>query len=161
MIKCILENGRETSFRHVTVGAIALNERREVLLVRRAKTLIRGDTYTLPGGFLDRGEDLEQGALRELKEETGYDGKIEALFQINGSPNRPKEDRQNVDFVFIVKVVGGEITLNQEVIDIKWFSKESLPSEEDFAFDHRAIILHYFEYLKKSFMLPIIGQANS
>jgi len=160
MIKCILENGRETSFRHVTVGAIALNEKQEVLLVKRAQSLTRGNTYTLPGGFLDRDEDLKEGALRELKEETGYDGRIEFLFQINDSPKRPKEDRQNVDFVFIVKIVGGEMELNQEVTDIKWFSKESLPSEENFAFDHRVIILHYFEYLKKSFTLPIIGQAN-
>jgi 8-oxo-dGTP diphosphatase len=160
MIKCILEHGHEALFRHVTVGAIVINEKQEVLLVKRASNLLRGDLYTLPGGFLDREEDLEEGALRELKEETGYSGKIEALFQINDSPKRPKEDRQNVDFIFIAKVIGGEPTLNSEVTSIDWFAKDSLPKEDDFAFDHRAIILHYFEYLAKPFLLPLVGQAN-
>lgn len=110
--------------------------------------------------FLDRDEDLEEAALRELKEESGYDGKIEMLFQINDSPNRPKEDRQNVDFVFITKITGGEMQLNKEVTNIHWFSEENLPKEEEFAFDHRAIILHYFAYLKNSFPLPIVGGVS-
>lgn len=160
MIKCILENGRETFFRHVTVGAIVINEKQEVLLIKRAPNLLRGDKYSIPGGFLDREENLEEAALRELKEETGYDGQIEILFQINDSPKRPREDRQNVDFIFIAKVMKGEMILNNEVTNIHWFATDSLPEEEEFAFDHRAIILHYFEYLKKPFPLPLVGQAN-
>jgi ADP-ribose pyrophosphatase YjhB (NUDIX family) len=161
MIKCILESGRETSFRHVVVGTIVINEKQEVLLVKRSSNLLRGDLYTIPGGFLDRDETLEEGALRELKEETGYEGKIEVLFQITDSLDESKEDRQNVGFVFIAKVIGGKITLNSEITTIQWFAKDNLPSEEDFAFYYRPIILHYFEYLKKSFILPIVGQANS
>jgi ADP-ribose pyrophosphatase YjhB (NUDIX family) len=160
MIKCILENGHQTSFRHITVGSIAINEKKEVLLVRRAENIHSGGKFTIPGGFLDRDENTEAGALRELKEETGYDGKIEFLFQINDSPKRPKEDRQNIDFIFIAKVIGGEMALNSEVSNIYWFAKDNLPQEEDFAFDHRSIILHYFEYLEKPFPLPIIGRAN-
>ena len=131
-----------------------------MLLIKRGPNLLRGNKYSVPGGFLDRDENLEEGALREFKEETGYSGKIEVLFQINDSPKRPKEDRQNVDFVFIVKVVSGEMILNDEVTNIHWFAKSDLPKEEDFAFDHRAIILRYFEYLGKSFSLPIVGQVN-
>jgi ADP-ribose pyrophosphatase YjhB (NUDIX family) len=160
MIKCILENGHETSFRHVTVGVITTNEKNQVLLVKRAPNLLRGNTYTIPGGFLDRNENLEKAAIRELKEETGYEGKIEMLFQINDSPDRPKEDRQNVDFVFIATVTGGEMKLNEEVADIRWVSEEDLPQEDEFAFDHRKIILHYFKYLKDVFALPIIGEAS-
>jgi 8-oxo-dGTP diphosphatase len=160
MIKCILENGRETSLRHVTVGSIAINERQEVLLVRRAENIHNGGKYTIPGGVLERDENAEEGALRELKEETGYDGKIKFLFQINDNPKRPKEDRQNVDFIFITEIISGSKKLNKEVNEIKWFVKEDLPKEEDFAFDHRAIILHYFKYLERSFPLPIVGGAN-
>jgi 8-oxo-dGTP diphosphatase len=160
MIKCILENGHETSFRHVTVGSIVVNEQQEVLLIKRAPNLPRGNKYSIPGGFLDRDENLEEGVLRELKEETGYEGKIEMLFQINDSPKRPKEDRQNVDFIFIVKVIRGKTRLNKEVTNIHWFSKEDLPEEEDFAYDHRTIILHHFKYLETPFSLPVIGGAN-
>ena len=70
MIKCTLENKHETSFRHITVGSIVVNEKQEVLLIKRAINLLRGGKYSIPGGFLDRDENLEEGALRELKEET-------------------------------------------------------------------------------------------
>ena len=46
----------------------------EVLLVQRAYEPGKGD-WGLPGGFLELGETLEQGAIRELKEETNLNGK--------------------------------------------------------------------------------------
>lgn len=159
MIHCTFENGRETSLRHITVGAIAINDSRQVLLVKRDSRIHNGNKYTIPGGFLDRDENTKEAVLRELKEETGYVGEIEALFQINDNPKRPKEDRQNVDFLFIVKILGGEKTLSDEVSEISWFDKEDLPEDEDFAFDHRAIILRYFDYLDKPFALPFMGGA--
>jgi len=157
MITCTFENSRIAHLRHVTVGTISINKKHEVLLVKRAPNLPRGGTFTIPGGFLERDETVEQGALRELKEETGYDGEIKALFQINDSPKRPKEDRQNVDFVFIAEITGGIETINPEVTSIYWFSKEFLPKEELFAYDHRSSILRYFSYLKKPYALPLIG----
>lgn len=50
-----------------------LNEARTHLLVAtRAKEPAKG-TFDLPGGFIERGETAEEGALRELKEETGLE----------------------------------------------------------------------------------------
>ena len=69
-----------------------------------------------------------------------------------------KEDRQNVDFIYIVKVVSGASTINTEVTNILWVNKDKLPKEEEFAFDHRNSILKYFDYLEKEFSLPIVGQ---
>ena len=42
----------------------------EILILKRAGGAATGAWYT-PGGVLDRGETPEQGALRELEEETG------------------------------------------------------------------------------------------
>lgn len=156
MITCIFENGGKASLRHVTVGAIVVNDKKEVLLVKRSVSH-RFGKYCIPGGFLGRDEDVKQATLRELKEETGYEGKIISLFRINDSPKRPKEDRQNVDILYIVKPIGGKSTLNEEASEVRWFTEKDLPSEEDFAFDHRESILKYFKYLKEPFELPIIG----
>ena len=82
MIKCILENGHEVYFRHVTVGALAINEKNEILLVRRASGIVRSGFFTIPGGFLDQNETASQAVLRELQEESGYIGKVKALFKI-------------------------------------------------------------------------------
>lgn len=156
MIECQFENGRKASLRHVTVGAIVVNDKNEALLVKRATTH-RFGKYSIPGGFLGRDENAKQATIRELKEETGYDGETILLFRINDNPGRPKEDRQNVDILYVARVTGGKPTLNREVSEIKWFSRENLPPEEEFAFDHRDSILKYFQYLKEPFELPIIG----
>lgn len=157
MIECAFENGNKANLRHVTVGAIAVNDKKEVLLVKRAPNIWNGNKYAIPGGFLGRDEGAKGATLRELREETGYDGEIAFLFRVNDNPRRPKEDRQNVDILYIAKVIGGEPTLNKEVSEIKWFSESNLPSEEEFAFDHRDSILKYFQYLKEPYELPIIG----
>lgn len=160
MITCAFEDGGKAGLRHVTVGAIVVNDKNEVLLEKRAPHLLNGGKYTVPGGFLDRDEDTKAAVLRELYEETGYRGKIECLFRINDSAKRPKEDRQNVDFVYVVTVKPDSFVENKEVTEIAWFTKDTLPTEEEFAFDHREAILWYFEYLEKKFPLPILGKPN-
>lgn len=156
MIICRFEDGEEKKMRHVTVGALVVNKSQKVLLIKRASTHRLGK-YSIPGGFLERDENLEQATLRELNEETGYRGKIIALFRINDNPKRPNEDRQNVDVIYLVKIVAGKPKLNKEASEIKWFSEKDLPKEEEFAFDHRDSILRYFRSLKEAEKLPIVG----
>ncbi|HXS15273.1 MAG TPA: NUDIX hydrolase [Candidatus Saccharimonadales bacterium] len=160
MIACTFENGNKADpgLRHVTVGAIAYNEKGQVLLVKRSEKYSRPGTWTVPGGFLDRDRTVKEAVLKELKEESGVDGKIEALFHINDNPNRPHEDRQNVDFIYLVKVTSNLFSHDDEITQVAWFDKNTLPSEEEFAFDHRATILKFFEYLEKSFPLPLLGK---
>lgn len=160
MITCTFENGKaaDPGLRHVTIGTIAFNDKNQVLLVKRSEKFTRPNTYTLPGGFLDRDETTAEGALRELKEEGGYEGEIVGLFHINDNPDRPKEDRQNVDFIYLVRVTEGTFKKNEEIISAGWFDKVSLPSEDEFAFDHRQTVLKFYEYLEKPFPLPLMGK---
>jgi 8-oxo-dGTP diphosphatase len=160
MINCTFENGNIASpgLRHVTVGVLALNEKGEILLVKRSDKHSRPNTYTVPGGFLGRDETAEEAAVRELEEESGYTGKIISLFHLNDNPGRPKEDRQNVDIIFGVKITGGSPKHDDEITNIEWFDENSLPKEEYFAFDHRDVILKYFAYQKKPFTIPLVGK---
>ena len=50
----------------------------KILFVRRAYEPAKG-CWSLPGGFLEMGETLEEGALRELKEETNLKGEVSKL----------------------------------------------------------------------------------
>jgi ADP-ribose pyrophosphatase YjhB (NUDIX family) len=156
MITCVFENGGKGNLRHVTVGIVALNDTNQVLLVKRAKNLVRGGLYTIPGGFLDRDENTKDAARRELEEESGYTVEITTLFYINSNPKRPKENRQNVDFIYLGKIIGGKKKLSTEVTAIDWFDKNNLPDDSQFAFDHRKTILKVFVYLKKPCSLPIV-----
>ena len=50
----------------------------KILLVKRAFEPAKG-TWSLPGGFLELGETLNEGASRELKEETNLNGEVVKL----------------------------------------------------------------------------------
>lgn len=55
----------------IATGVIMTERHGRILLLKRASTAITGpDTWAIPGGKLDPGETLEQGAARELLEET-------------------------------------------------------------------------------------------
>ena len=67
-----------------STAAFILNSKGELLVATRGKEPAKG-TLDLPGGFVDMGETVEEGMIREIKEETGLDvTNIEYLFS---SPN--------------------------------------------------------------------------
>jgi 8-oxo-dGTP diphosphatase len=160
MITCQFEDGAQGRLRHVTVATIATNQNNQVLLVRRAPHLTRGGKFTIPGGFVDRDETIAQAGLRELAEETGYSAEIVSLFYVNDNPDRPREDRQNSDFIYVVRITGGDRALSEETSEVTWVSLSELPPDEDFAFDHRGLILLYADYLRSRFALPAFPAQN-
>src|SRR5918997_775608 len=51
-----------------------------VLMVRRHRFIVNRWVWELPGGYVDKGEDLDAAVVRELEEETGWrPGRIEHL----------------------------------------------------------------------------------
>lgn len=56
------------------VNVVALTPAQEVVLVRQYRHGIEAFTLEIPGGMIDAGEEPAQGAIRELREETGYAG---------------------------------------------------------------------------------------
>lgn len=162
MINCTFENGVVASpgLRHVTVGVLAYNDKGQILLVKRSAKYTEPNKYTIPGGFFDMNLRLEEAALKELHEESGVTGEIVGLFHINDYPQRQREDRQNVDIIYIVKAIDGEFVENDETTEAGWYSEQDLPSEEDFAFDHRVTVLKFFEYQREKFALPLFGKIE-
>ena len=65
-------------------AAFIINDRQEMLVVRRGKEPAKG-TLDLPGGFVDMGETVEEGMKREIKEETGLD--VHDIQYLFSSPN--------------------------------------------------------------------------
>lgn len=155
MITCIFEKGYKASLRHVVVHAIVEKDG-ALLLVKRTGDLLESGKWALPGGFLDRDETAEQGILRELLEETGWNGEILSFFRLNSNPNRPKEDRQNVALDFIVKPLRMVAHADKESSKVEWIPIEKLIPFDDFAFDHGESIKLYLQYRQKPFPLPLL-----
>ncbi|KAI3686137.1 hypothetical protein L1987_79810 [Smallanthus sonchifolius] len=58
----------------VGVGAIVLNDKRELLVVQEKNGIMRGrGIWKIPTGIVEEGEDISAGVIREVKEETGID----------------------------------------------------------------------------------------
>lgn len=154
MITCIFENGNKASLRHVVVQAIVEMDGK-MLLVKRAEHLIEGGKWGLPSGFLDRDETASQGILRELKEETGWEGEIISLFSVNTGPERGNDaERQNVPLTFIVKAIKRVGEGDHESTAVEWINIENLPSLGPLSFDHNETIKMYLDYKKAQFLLP-------
>ena len=162
MITCAFEKdispggkGFAAHLRHVVVHAIVEKDGC-ILLEKRAGEILETGKWGLPSGFLDRDETAGEGALRELREETGWTGEIISLFRINSNPNRPKEDRQNVVLEFIVKPVKKEGDGDTESSKVEWIPIDKLLPIDQFAFDHGETIKLYLKYRKKHFPLPLL-----
>jgi len=154
MITCIFEKGYKATLRHIVTHAI-VEDHGKLLLVKRTGDMLETGKWGLPGGFLDRDETAEQGVLRELKEETGLEGKVISWFRINTNPNRPKEDRQNVAFDFLVQPIKKTGDADVESSKVEWIPVEKLFSFDQFAFDHGESIKLYLQYRNKAFHLPL------
>ena len=139
MIDCTFENGNKANLRHVVVDAICIKSD-QILLVKRSNKVLQAGKLALPGGFLNRDETAKQAAIRELKEETGYNGRIVKLLDVLDNPNRENEDRQNLSFIYQIEVGEKAGKSDAEVDSIHWFSIKKLPPKEDFAFDHYDIL---------------------
>ena len=156
MINCAFENGSRASLRHVVVHAIVERDG-ALLLVRRAPHLLEGGKWGLPGGFLDRDESLSDGVLRELREETGWDGQVSALMRINSRPDRPHEDRQNVAFDFVVTPLRKVGEPDGESSAVEWVPIDGLPPLHTLAFDHGDTVQLYLASRGKVGPVPILG----
>jgi 8-oxo-dGTP diphosphatase len=155
MIRCTFENGGGAALRHVVVHAVAEREG-ALLLVKRAARLSEGGKWGLPGGFLDRGESLPEGVRRELREETGWDGRVERLLRINSRPDRPREDRQNVAFDFVVTPLERIGEADDESSEVAWVPIEALPPLESLAFDHGDTVRLYLAARGRPAGAPIV-----
>jgi 8-oxo-dGTP diphosphatase len=111
--------------------------RLQLLLIRRGGEPFKGQ-WALPGGFLDIEEDLEDGALRELEEETGVSGVYLEQLRTYGKPERdPRERVISVAYYALAPSERLQLQAASDAAEASWFPIGDLPT---LAFDHDEII---------------------
>jgi ADP-ribose pyrophosphatase YjhB (NUDIX family) len=107
----------------VGVGAVVVQEGR-VLLVRRGKEPLRGQ-WSLPGGMLEVGEALADGAAREVREETGLTVEpvelVELLDRIYREDGRVRYHYVIADY--LCRVLGGELKAESDADEARWVER--------------------------------------
>ena len=106
----------------VIVGGI-IEKEGKYLLVQEAKKKCY-EKWNFPAGHLDFNESLEQGAIREIKEETGCDVKLDGVCYV---ANRILEDDLFVMIGFNAKLINENIEFDkEEILDVKWFDYDEI-----------------------------------
>ncbi|MCA9934658.1 MAG: NUDIX hydrolase [Ardenticatenaceae bacterium] len=108
----------------VGVGIVALRDGR-ILLVRRRMNPERGK-WSIPAGFVDRGEDPRETAVREALEETNLHVAITGLIDVYFNP--PKDGFSSSIFImFRAEILGGEIQAGDDADAVDFFNLDDLP----------------------------------
>jgi 8-oxo-dGTP diphosphatase len=130
-----------------STSSMIVEKEGNVYLVKRKHNPYAG-MWALPGGFLNCDkESLEETAVRELKEETSIDAKIEdlELLCVNSSPTRDPRGHV-IDHVYIVKKYLGIPKAGDDAAEIKSFQLDNLP---EIAFDHGKVLERYKLWRRK------------
>ena len=98
-----------------------------VLLMRRAIEPRLG-AWTMPGGFMEIDESVEECAVREALEETGVTVRLLELVGVYSKP--APEGPGVVSIVYRGRVTGGRPNAGREALEVRWFRPEEIPWEE-------------------------------
>lgn len=124
----------------------------QVLLVERGVEPYKG-RWAFPGGFLLPDETAEEGALRELQEETGLTGAYIEQFYTFTDPNRdPRERVITIAYYALVQiqdVMGGD-----DAAKAQWFALDDVPQ---LAFDHDRILREAIRRLRERIHFEPVG----
>lgn len=107
------------------VAVVVVQRKRTVLLGRRNMEPERGK-WSFVSGYIDRGEKVEDAALREVKEETNLDVRLDELLGIFSEQGNP-----HVVIAYRASVINDDYSgltpQLDEVSELAFFSVDSLP----------------------------------
>ena len=108
----------------LAVGTIITDEQNRVVLVKRAIDPGYGK-WVFPGGYVDRGEEVRAAAVREAREETGLEVRLDRLINIYSYAGRVP-----VIVVYSATMMGGCLGCDDEGLEARFFEPETIPWEE-------------------------------
>ena len=115
----------------VAASAAVIDGEGRLLLQRR----VDNGLWAMPGGVMEMAESLPQAAVREVREETGYEVEVTGLVGTYTDARHviaysDGEVRRQFNVCFRARVVGGELAVSDESHEVRWFASaeiETLP----------------------------------
>lgn len=132
-------------------SAVVVDVKGRILLQRRSDS----GNWALPGGVMDIGETFAQSVVREVKEETGFDVRIERIVGIYSDPGHvfaydDGEVRQEFNICLACTIIGGELAVSSESTDVRFVT----PEEATGLTMHESIRKRIRDYLRNE--LPVL-----
>ncbi len=137
----------------VGTGALILQDGK-LLLIRRGAQPGQGK-WSIPGGLVELGENVQDAMIRETKEEVGLDVEAVKLMDVFDSVTLDNKGRIQYHFVvvnFLVRIVGGSLKTASDILEVKWVSVEEV-EKYDLTKSFRAFFEKHHEKLKELVLL--------
>ena len=104
----------------VAIAGCLVEKNQKFLLIQEATPEIYG-LWNVPAGHIDSGETVEEAAVRETREESGFIVSIDAELGTYSMSNN------HLIHVFQARIHGGEIAFpKNEILDARWFSYDEI-----------------------------------
>lgn len=108
----------------VGVGVVLLHE--GLLLLVQRKMRPEQGKWSIPAGFVDRGEDPQETAVRETLEETNLQVAIEQVMDVYYNP--PQDGFSATIFImYRARLLGGELRAGDDAAAARFFALDALP----------------------------------
>jgi 8-oxo-dGTP diphosphatase len=124
----------------VPAAGVIIEKEGQIVLVRRKYNPYKGD-WCLPAGFIEYGESPEHCAVREVKEETNLDVKLNSLFRVYSGSDDPRT--RAILIVYLGEILSGEALPGDDASEVKFFPVKNIPQNIAFQ-SHRQALKDYF-----------------
>jgi ADP-ribose pyrophosphatase YjhB (NUDIX family) len=118
-------------------GAGVIVRRGEQVCLVERKFAPKQGQWTLPTGFVEWDEEVEETAVREAKEETGLDVRLKGLFAVHSGILPP--DQPVIVVFYEAEEIGGELRAGDDAARAGFFALDDLPGPIAFA-AHRKVL---------------------
>ena len=111
----------------VGIGAVIINDGK-IALIKRGNEPSKGK-WTIPGGLVELGENLEHAVIRETKEETGLDVNNPSLVDVVSNVDLDEEGKVKYHYVileYFVYVKNGTAQAASDAAELRWVLLEEV-----------------------------------
>lgn len=107
----------------VAAGVLVLHGNKVLLVRRTMEPYIR--QWSIPAGFVNAFEDPQAAAVRECREETGLEARIDSLFEVLYGREHPRG--ADIFLVYRAQVGDGTLIPADDADEAGWFPLSDLP----------------------------------
>lgn len=109
--------------------------------------------WHIPGGHLEKDEEVEEAVGREIEEETGLNVSVHSIVDVMSFPWSEGDEKNSVQIFYHCEAENKEAEPRDDLVDVKWVEPEHLKEEigqlDYEAFDDRNNLANFLAKLQK------------